>query len=131
MTVDELIARVQALPDALLLDALPECTEAVRRESLATARAGTTPEGVPWAPRKDGSGAVLVNAADAVKVGLIGRTIWIRLLGIEARHHRGRVKGKTKRQIIPVGHIPPNIARAMGDVLTRRFEAWAAGVDHG
>jgi hypothetical protein len=100
----------------------------MRTALLATVDAKQTPTGEPWAPRKVGTAPVLDGAGAAIKSGYIGRTVLFRLLGVEARHHRGRIKGKVKRQIIPTGStVPPTMAAAMAAVITRRFIEVANG----
>lgn len=127
VTLEQLITRLEALPGAITREAAPELAVAVRESLMLTVNAGQTPDGVTWAPRKEGSGPVLANAAAAVRVGAIGSRIYVRLIGIEARHHRGRVKGGTMRQIIPRDQIPQPMADAMRAVLTRRFHAVMSG----
>jgi hypothetical protein len=126
LTVDEIIQRVRAVPAALTLDAWQELTVAVRAVLESTITAHTTPDGVPWAPRKRGHKPVLNNAVDALRVATVRGTIWIRLVGPEALHHRGRAKGKVKREII-LTHITEPVALAIHRVLSAKFDAVMKG----
>lgn len=120
-TIEQFVAQLAALPKAMLQDALPELGIVVRKSLVNTINAGETPDHVKWAPRKRGDAPVLVHAEAALHVGAIGGRIYIRLAGIEARHHRGRVKGGTKREVILTTHLTPDVVAAMRKVLDRRF----------
>jgi hypothetical protein len=75
--LDAFIAKVQALgtlPTEVATRAAPKVEEANRR----TAKAGTTADGKPWAPKRDGSRALL-NAAEAVHAVAHGTVITLRL----------------------------------------------------
>jgi hypothetical protein len=118
--LDAMIARIRKLPQLGRM-AAPEVARAVEAEAERTIAAGTTPDGTPWAPKKSGEGQPLANAAKALGVVALGSTIFMKLNGPEARHHLGRVKGGTARQIIPTKDIPPPMAAAIREVLTRKF----------
>lgn len=100
---------------------MPALTKAVRQSIERTIANGTTSYGEPWAPKQDGS-RPLVNAASALTVVPNGRTIFVQIVGVEARHHIGNVKGKRKRGIIPERGIPSAMANDMRAVLQRAFE---------
>lgn len=117
--LDEMIARINALP-GLAQRAAPDVAFAVEAELERTIGAGTTPDGEPWAPTKEGA-RPLAGAAKALGVAAVGTTIVVRLTGPEARHHLGRARGGVVRQIIPTDKIPAPMATAIGDVLTRHF----------
>lgn len=122
-SIEDMIASIEGLPRALIRDAGPDLAVAIRADLVRTINAYETPDGELWAKRKRGTAPVLVKAEDALRVVAVGPQIFIRLIGVEARHHRGRVKGGTQRQIIPTDHIPVSMATAMRDVLTRHFTA--------
>jgi hypothetical protein len=126
LTVDEIIKRVRALPAALTLDAWEELTVAVRAVLETTIKAHTTPDGVPWAPRKRGTKPVLNNAVDALRVATVRGTIWIRVMGKESLHHMGRANGAPKREII-LTHLTEPVARAIHRVLSAKFDAAMKG----
>lgn len=107
----------------LAKNAAPDVADAVRDEIKKTADAGQTPFGQPWLARKHDGGRAMLHAADAVKVAAVGTTILATVKGPEARHHKGTAKGGIRRQILPISsNIPPNIDRAVRDVLTEAFE---------
>lgn len=104
----------------LVADSMPALAKACRSELQRTITAGTDADGKPWAPTQDGQ-KPLQNASAAVSVMPVNKTIYITLTGVEARHHRGRVKGGRKRAIIPEQRIPDAMADAMRAVLQRGF----------
>ena len=125
--LDSMIDALRTLGAAMTDDAAPHVAEALRTELAQSVAAGTTPEGQAWEPRRSDERAPLQNAMNAVGVAAVRSKIFVRLSGVEARHHRGRVKGGTPRQIIPVGKLPDSWARAIKRTLDERFAAWKAG----
>lgn len=95
----------------------------VGRELKATASAGTTPDGARWAPKKDGSPA-LVNAAAAVEVRAIGPVVQARLVGTSTGSQTAQAIQQHRRNILPdKSTIPAAIAKALtkaGDHYARR-----------
>lgn len=106
----------------LVPDTMPALTKAVRAEIERTITAGTSAYGEPWKPTKDGE-KPLRNAAKALNVSWVNRTIYVTLIGPEARHHFGIVKGKVKRGVIPERGLPSTMANAMRAELERAFRA--------
>lgn len=68
----------------------------------ATANAGTTPDGQPWAPRKKDGGRAMAGAASAISAGASGDTVRVTLRGPEVFWHFGE-RGAPRRQVIPDG----------------------------
>lgn len=109
--------------------AAPDVAQAVRAEIERSIRAGETPTGEKWAATLTGK-QPLVNAAKALHVAATGGTIWIRLIGPEARHHLGWAKGSRpsnppgkKRVIIPNTEVVPDrMAEQIRIVLDRHFD---------
>lgn len=99
----------------------------VLEEAKKTAAAGTTPDGQPWAPKKDG-GRALVHAADALSVETLGSVVVLTLTGPEAIHNRGTNK-YPKRQILPAGGagIPANVVRALRRAAGEAFARVTGG----
>lgn len=126
--LDAMIANLRSLGPALTTDAAPEVARALRADLERTTAAQTTPDGRAWAPRKSGGTTpLLANAAKAVGVTAMGATVVFVLQGVEARHHRGRVKGGQHREILPRAGLPRGWAVQIERVLARRFEAWRTG----
>lgn len=125
-TIEDMIARLQALPKAMTEDAAPRVAEALRGELARTIAAGTSATGEAWAERQAG-GQPLQNAMQAVGVAAVGRKVLVRLTGPESRHHFGRVKGGKARPILPTGELPPAWGTAIGRALNRCFEDWSNG----
>jgi hypothetical protein len=124
--LDAHIARVRRLP-GLALRAAPKAAQAVEAEIERTIAAGTTSDGKAWAPKKVGSGKPLAGAAKALAVVAIGTKVYVRLRGVEARHHLGRAKGGVEREIIPTKGIPPKMGKAIADVLAAEFDSTMGG----
>lgn len=92
-------------------DGLQEAAKQVEATIKASAAAGTTPDGEPWAPKKDG-GRAMAGAAGAVSVSTSGSVIQVQLNGPEVFHHFG-VRGAPSRQVIPRGSMPSRIGDAV------------------
>lgn len=117
--LDRLIASLRGAR-GFLVRAAPAVAKAVEAELRATAAAGTTPDGAAWAPKKDG-GRALANAAAAISVRAVGTVILARLRFPESIHHKG-TKRLPKRQILPEGELPANVAEAIKRTLVREWE---------
>lgn len=120
LELDAMIARLRELPK-LATEAAPDVAASVEREIEAQISAGVDPNGRAWAPKKDGTGKPLRTAGKALAVVPLGSTIYARLRGHVARHHLGRARGGTVRQILPVDGIPPRIISAIRTVLAEHF----------
>lgn len=118
--LDAMIARLRKLPN-LAREVAPACERVVDAELRRTVVAGTDPYGKPWAPKKQGGGKPLENASAAVHVAAVGTQIFVRVTGINARHHLGRIKGKVAREIIPTKDIPPLMAAGMRAEISKAF----------
>lgn len=121
--LDDLIERVSTLPKVVNA-AMPEIAREWKRKLQATVAASTTPTGEPWADKKKGEGKPLVGAARDGTLGVaeVGNVIYVRLSGVEARHHRGAVRGKVARQIIPRGStLPPAFRDIVIRMLRKHF----------
>ncbi len=129
--LDDRIARLRVvanLPD----EAMPDVANAIAKDIDRQIAAGETPDGKPWAPRKDGAPA-LRNIGKHLSVGVVGRTVIVRIRSKHVvLHHfgfnrgRGSVKDK-QRQILPIGKIPPSMARAIREAIGERFGAIMSG----
>lgn len=117
--LDAMIAKIRRIPE-IAKRAAPDVAEALRATILETINAGTTPEGEPWAPRKEDGGRPLAGAARALKVAPIGTRIFVRIAGPEARQHLGRARGGVRRGIIPTS-LTPRMAERVREVLARHF----------
>jgi len=104
-------------------EAAPLVQEAVR----ATAAAGTTPDGTPWAPKKRG-GRALANAAEHVAATAVGTVVRIVLRGADVYHQLG-VGRFPKRQVIPdrSDALPPALARSVAEGARRAFARLTGG----
>ena len=119
--LDAMIARLRALGSLTEL-AAPDVAEAIHAELQRTITAGTSPEGVPWQPTRDGR-TPMRNALAAVRCAAVGTTIYVRLVGPEARHHKGRARGRIVRPVLPTtSKIPAAMAEAIRTALTWHFD---------
>jgi hypothetical protein len=125
--LDAHIARLRTLGTSFVRDAAPEIADACRGVLERQIAAGVDPNGKPWPAKKDGEGKPLAHAADALVVVPVGTTVFMRLKGPEARHHKGIAKGGTVRRILPVVDIPAPMSRAITSVLNERFEVHMGG----
>lgn len=126
-TLDAHLKRLRSLP-AMAERAAPAIASAVERELRASIAAGTSPEGVAWAPTKDGRRA-LVHAGVALIVSHVGgQAIVAKVTGVEAMHSNGWVRGGIARPMLPkAGTIPAPVASAIDDVLAREFSRTMGG----
>lgn len=106
-----MIERIRAVRTLGGPEALTEIAREVNAELDASAAAGTTPDGAPWAPRKDG-GRPMVNAPDAVAAAVVGDGVLVVLRGNEVFHHFG-VRGAPARHVIPAGALPGKLGQAI------------------
>lgn len=97
----------------------------VEAEAKKTARAGTDPSGMPWAPKKDGSRA-LKNAADHVSAHAAGSFVVVELAGVDNWHQDG-AQGKEVRRVIPDVEIPDGYAKALDEGCAKAFDATMKG----
>jgi hypothetical protein len=112
--LQSIIGRIRAAA-AIGRSATTEIAREVNAELKESAAAGTTPDGTPWAPRKDG-GRAMANAADAVAAAAVGEgEVLVVLRGAEVFHHFG-VRGAEPRSVIPTGG---NLPATLGEAVRR------------
>jgi hypothetical protein len=122
-SLGRMLETLRTLPRALTVEAAPEIADALREHVVKTIDAGTTPDGVPWKPTEKGT-QPLRDAARNVFAFAIGSYVYIRVTGIEARHHLGTVKGRVKRQIIFEGtKLPPPLIAEIKRIMAKRYAA--------
>lgn len=113
--------------------AAADIADAIEDDVKGTAAAGTTPDGIAWAPTHEGQ-APLQNAAAQIDVSTItggGRTtISARVRGHYALHDMGRANGAERRQILPDA-MTPALADRVRAVLERKFREVVSGDSHG
>lgn len=125
--LDEMIAsfrQMSQLPERVAERVAP----ALEAKLKATASAGTSPDGKPWAPKKDG-GRAMPNAAQAISVRAIGPTVRVTLSGPEVFHHYGRGSTEVRRPIIPDSGagMPPVVADILEEESAKAFEELTGG----
>lgn len=119
--LQEQIDRIRSLPVELVKRAGPEIAKEGLAEVTANVARAVGPDGTPWAKTQSGD-APLRNAASHVTVKAEGTRIVFRVSGVDAKHHRGRVKGGERRPIIPVKSIPQPLTIAIKRVLGKHFK---------
>ncbi len=119
--LDGLISKLRRSRE-FIARAAPAAAEAMAAELRATAAAGTSPDGTPWAPRKDG-GRALANAAAAITVRAVGTVLLARAQHPYGIHNAGAGKTLPRRQVLPRGGIPPRVAEAIKRALVGSWEA--------
>ena len=122
LTLDRKIGQLRLMVDAPE-EIVAAVAKTVERTINAQLSAGRAPDGSPWPTRQDGSGKVLQGARDHVRVGSIGKTIIVRLVGREhVLHHFGYARGGVKPQIIPEGNgLPPMLRDAIEKAIAREY----------
>jgi hypothetical protein len=85
------LARLADLPEEAARLGAPLVEAALKK----SAKAGTTPAGVSWPAKKDGS-APLVNAAAAISTKANGKVITTKLSGVNVIHNFGTKLGATR-----------------------------------
>jgi hypothetical protein len=123
VSIDSVIAALEHLPAAVIDEAGPELSAALRKvleDAIKTERAPST--GIPWAPRKVGTGPMLQGAPLVLGVAMVGRTVWCRVKGVEARHSRGWVRGGTARPVMFEKTLPPEAIASLTAVINRRVQ---------
>lgn len=127
-TVSRWIDRLRKLPQAMTRDAAPEVARSLEAELRAQIARGEAPDGTAWKSTADGK-RPLRGAAKALSVRASGPAIVVSLSGIDARHHRGWVRGGVARPILPSASegMPAPFARAIDAVLAQRFRAATGG----
>lgn len=126
--IDAMIASLNTL-GKLPESAADDVAHVVESELRRTIAAGTTPDGKPWKLTLEGQ-RPLQHAADALKVAAVGRTVYMRITGPDARHHLGRGRGGIVREVIPTNDIPAAMVEPIKRVLTEHFERHMRG-EHG
>lgn len=128
-TLDQWIARVRALPE-LGKRAAPDVADMIESELRRTMGAGQSPDGTPLKPTLEGE-VPLTGSPKVLGVAAISGTVYVRLTGIEAAHHLGRVRGRNARHLIPVDVLPPLMAAATERILAQHFADTMAGTERG
>lgn len=123
-TLDDMIERLQSLPHELTVEACPRVAAALKRELTQSIAAGKSADGPAWDAKQDG-GQPLKNAAAAISTSVYGTRVRISIKGIEARHHRGRVKGGVARPILPTRGLPAAWSAAIERELSECFQEWS------
>lgn len=109
----------------LAVKAAPAVGDVLRAKVEAGIAEGKDPYGVAWklvqsGPRKGEK--ALRGAAAKLQLDVIGYEITLRVRGIEGRHHKGAVKGKVKRPIVPDKRgLPKSWAPEIRAVLDTTF----------
>lgn len=120
------IDRIRSLPVELVKRAAPDIAKEGLAQVTANVSSQVGPDGTPWPASKSGE-AVLRQAAQHVTVQALGTVILFKVTGIDARHHKGFVKGGERRPIIPVRSMPEPLTKAIKKVLKKRFQEVMGG----
>lgn len=103
-------------------EALPKVASAIGKQIDKQIHAGTDPYGKPWAPRKADGSKPLQDVGKHIRVGIVGRTMIVRLMTRHAvLHHFGNARGRVKRQIIPSKTLPDTWAVIIEREVEKQF----------
>jgi hypothetical protein len=112
--LDELIESLRrigdsSLPTRIASEAAPRLHASLKK----TLGAGQSPEGVAWAPRKEG-GQAYQHAAEKITTKAVGDLVQVTLVGPEAYGHYG-ARGMPVRQMLPDAgaEIPKSVTDAI------------------
>ncbi len=113
----------RSIAEAVAKMAAPKVEAAIQ----ATARAGESPSGVAWAPRKKDGGQALANVAGKITTVATGRNIKVTLKGPEVYSHLAA--GKSRRPVIPgsEGELPDSIYKVCLESSELIFQATLGG----
>jgi len=89
---------------------------AVQAANRQTAAAGTSPDGVAWAPRKKDAAPALQNAAAAVQAAAVGSKVVLRLVGTATGSQRVQAIQNHTRPILPSSRA--QIGKPITEALT-------------
>lgn len=120
-TIDDMINAIDRMAGSRLgPEAAKRAVKHIDRAVKATAAAGKTPDGQPWAAKKDG-GRALVHAADALSTTSRGSIVTVTLKSPEVFHNFSK---SHKRQILPDAgaEMPANIEEALKAAADEAFD---------
>lgn len=118
--LDEIIARLRAIP-LVVEEALPEVARECEKIIAGNIKAQRGPDGEAWPKSLDGE-PVLQGAMKNVTVRAIGRVLLARVVGPEARHHLGIIRGRVQRKLIPSKKIPGPFVEAIKRVVNKHLQ---------
>lgn len=118
------LRRLRGAASELARRAAPGIVEAVQ----SAAKAGTSPTGEAWAPRKKDGARALVNAADAVQGRADGAMVSLKLVDTTTGSAKVQAIQSHRRQILPeTGSIPPKVEKALMKAAHETFAAMIGG----
>jgi hypothetical protein len=120
------IAKLQDFDAVFMKAFVAEFATELKKSITQSISAGTSFGGVPWTPKADGS-KPLSNAAKALSVTAHGTVVVAQLTGIEARYHKGSVRGnkggdKLVRPILPTRKSLGTVAKLVKQVAAKTFQ---------
>ena len=135
MSLDSMIGKLLALGQ------MPQkiagaCAPLVKEAAVESAKAGRTPWGEAWAPRKRDGTAALVHASEAIQVQARGSLVRLVLGFIASGSAKVQAIQHARRQVIPRHTttkggggqgLPPQIAQAIHEGASRLFAELAGG----
>lgn len=119
MGIDSMIEALKQLPRDVMPRVYDEFAAIIGDDIKATARAGESPDGQAWQPRKSDGKAPMAHAADHIDIEIQPDGVLVRLSGPEFFHHTGRAKGRIKRPVIYTGPMPDRVAKKCEDAATK------------
>jgi hypothetical protein len=122
--LDDMIRRLRQLP-AEFQAAAPGIAVEMKAESTRAIAAGESLDGVKWAPKKDGGGQALVNAAKSVRTYVSGEFIYLELSGVEVIHHYGTSRVPAR----PFWPMHDGMPTKLGQAIRRGYvKIWDQGM---
>lgn len=117
--LDAMIAKLRQLP-RFVEQSAPAVAEAVHDQFKKQIAAGTDANGKPWKLTEEGK-KPMPTADKALVVVPVGKTVFCKLKGHIARHHRGIARGGIGRPIFPEKGLPPTLAKVIKSTMVDKF----------
>lgn len=106
--------------DKLPADAARAAAATLERELRANVAAGRAPDGTAWPATAQGTRA-LTNAGQALAITTAGTRVTATVTGPEALHDQGLARGRVRRQILPRGELPRELASKIHESIGEAF----------
>lgn len=104
----------------VLRETMPKLGGVVKKHLVAANAAGVSPDDVPYQRTAEGH-VPLRGGARAIRIKTIGTRIYAQVRGVEARHSSGTARGRIERPMLPLGGIPPEMARDLNSELAKHL----------
>lgn len=119
-----LSALIRQLGENFAQEVAQEARQGVLDAVVASASAGTTPEGAAWAPRKADGAKALASASKHITARVLGSVIRLTLeYPYSVWHFTTGTSSRPRRQVLPDAdkELPPGVEKAVRAAAERVF----------